>query len=61
MNENYLNLYNNLINFTRNKELYKSLHREDSFSEKKKNVIKIMLADQQNYLLYLKIYTNLYF
>ena len=31
MNEKYIYIYNNLINFTRNKELYKSLDREDNF------------------------------
>ena len=34
MNDKYLNLYNNLINFTRNKDLYKNLNREDSFSDR---------------------------
>jgi cytochrome b pre-mRNA-processing protein 3 len=34
MNENYLNIYNNLINYTRNKDLYKSLGREDNFSDR---------------------------
>jgi cytochrome b pre-mRNA-processing protein 3 len=34
MSEKYLNIYNNLINFTRNKDLYKSLKREDSFSDR---------------------------
>ena len=34
MNEKYLYIYNNLINFTRNKALYKSLNREDSFSDR---------------------------
>ena len=34
MNEKYLYLYNNLINFTRNKDLYKSLNREDNFSDR---------------------------
>ena len=34
MNEKYLHIYNNLINFTRNKELYKSLKREDNFSDR---------------------------
>ena len=34
MNKEYLNLYNNLINFTRNKELYKDLNRDDSFSDR---------------------------
>ena len=34
MNEKYIYIYNNLINFTRNKDLYKSLNREDSFSDR---------------------------
>ena len=33
MDEKYLNIYNNLINYTRNKDLYKSLNREDNFSD----------------------------
>ena len=34
MNEKYLHIYNNLINFTRNKDLYKGLDREDTFSDR---------------------------
>ncbi|MDC0125347.1 ubiquinol-cytochrome C reductase [Candidatus Pelagibacter sp.] len=34
MNKKYLNIYNNLINFTRNKDLYRSLDREDNFSDR---------------------------
>ena len=34
MSEKYIHIYNNLINYTRNKELYKSLDREDSFSDR---------------------------
>ena len=34
MNKNYLNIYNNLINYTRNKDLYISLKREDNFSDR---------------------------
>ena len=34
MTEKYLYFYNNLINFTRNKDLYKSLNREDNFSDR---------------------------
>ena len=34
MNNKYLYIYNNLINFTRNKELYKNLGREDIFSDR---------------------------
>tara|TARA_Y100001935_G_scaffold233649_1_gene216249 strand:+ start:147 stop:614 length:468 start_codon:yes stop_codon:yes gene_type:complete len=34
MNEKYLYIYNNLINLTRNKELYQNLEREDNFSDR---------------------------
>ena len=34
MNEKYLYIYNNLINYTRNKDLYKFLNREDNFSDR---------------------------
>ena len=34
MNEKYTHIYNNLINFTRNKDLYKNLGREDNFSDR---------------------------
>ena len=34
MNEKYLNIYNILINFSRNKELYQNLRREDDFSDR---------------------------
>ena len=34
MNSNYIHIYNNLINFTRNKQLYKSINREDNFSDR---------------------------
>ena len=34
MNEKYLYIYNNLINYTRNKDLYQSLDREDNFSDR---------------------------
>tara|TARA_B100001057_G_scaffold490424_1_gene578660 strand:- start:1187 stop:1654 length:468 start_codon:yes stop_codon:yes gene_type:complete len=34
MNKNYLYIYNKLINYTRNKQLYKSLDREDNFSDR---------------------------
>ena len=34
MNDNYIHVYNNLINFTRNKELYKNLNREDNFADR---------------------------
>ena len=34
MSENYINVYNKLINFSRNKDLYRSLDREDNFSDR---------------------------
>ena len=34
MDNKYIYIYNNLINYTRNKELYKSLNREDNFSDR---------------------------
>jgi cytochrome b pre-mRNA-processing protein 3 len=34
MKQKYLYLYNNLINYTRNKDLYKNLNREDNFSDR---------------------------
>tara|TARA_B100001057_G_C22458346_1_gene797826 strand:- start:23 stop:490 length:468 start_codon:yes stop_codon:yes gene_type:complete len=34
MNEKYIHIYNNLINYTRNKDLYKNLNRVDSFSDR---------------------------
>ena len=34
MTKNYINIYNNLINYTRNKDLYKSLNRDDNFSDR---------------------------
>ena len=34
MNDKYINIYNNLINFTRNKVLYKNLNRDDNFSDR---------------------------
>ncbi len=34
MNEKYIYIYNNLINYTRNKDLYKNLDREDNFSDR---------------------------
>ena len=34
MNKKYIHIYNNLINYTRNKDLYKTLDREDNFSDR---------------------------
>jgi cytochrome b pre-mRNA-processing protein 3 len=34
MNSKYVNVYNNLVNLTRNKDLYKSFDKQDSFSDR---------------------------
>ena len=34
MTQKYLHFYNNLINYTRNKDLYKNLKRDDNFSDR---------------------------
>ena len=34
MNKKYIHVYNNLINYTRNKDLYKNLDRKDNFSDR---------------------------
>ena len=34
MSDKYIHVYNNLINYTRNKDLYKNLLRKDNFSDR---------------------------
>ncbi len=34
MTDKYIYIYNNLINYTRNKDLYKNLNRKDNFSDR---------------------------
>ena len=34
MDNKYINIYNILINYTRNKDLYRSINREDKFSDR---------------------------
>ena len=34
MNSNYINIYNNLVKLTRNKELYKDFKNQDTFSDR---------------------------
>ena len=34
MEKKFIHIYNNLINYTRNKDLYKNLNREDTFSDR---------------------------
>ena len=34
MNSKYINIYNNLVNLTRNKDLYKKFDKQDTFSDR---------------------------
>ena len=34
MNNKYINIYNNLVNLTRNKDLYKNFEKQDTFSDR---------------------------
>jgi len=34
MNYKYINIYNNLVNLTRNKDLYKNFEKQDTFSDR---------------------------
>jgi len=34
MNSKYINIYNNLVNLTRNKQLYKNFDKQDTFSDR---------------------------
>ena len=34
MSNNYINIYNNLVNLTRNKELYNNFNNQDAFSDR---------------------------
>ena len=34
MNDKYINIYNNLVNLTRNKKLYKNFNEQDTFSDR---------------------------
>ena len=34
MNSKYINIYNNLVNLTRNKDLYKNFEKQDTFSDR---------------------------
>ena len=48
---NYINIYNNLVNLTRNKELYKGFKTQDSFSDR---LIFLLF----HFAFFLKIYKN---
>ena len=49
MNKNYLNIYNNLVKLTRNKELYKDFKNQDTFSDR-------MIFFLLHFAFFLKIY-----
>ena len=51
MNSNYLNIYNNFVNLTRNKELYKDFKKQDQFSDR---LIFFLL----HFAFFLKVYKN---
>ena len=49
MNKDYLNIYNNLVKLTRNKELYKDFKNQDTFSDR-------MIFFLLHFAFFLKIY-----
>ena len=49
MNKNYLNIYNNLVNFSRNKDIYSSFTKNDIFSDR-------LLVLMFHFAFFLKIY-----
>ena len=49
MNRNYINIYNNLVKLTRNKELYKDFKDQDTFSDR-------MVFFLLHFAFFLKIY-----
>ena len=49
MNSKYINIYNNLVNLTRNKDLYKNFVNQDAFSDR----LTILLL---HFAFFLKIY-----
>ena len=51
MNYKYINIYNNLVNLTRNKDLYKNFEKQDTFSDR----LTILLL---HFAFFLKIYKN---
>ena len=51
MNKNYINIYNNLVKLTRNKELYKDFKNQDTFSDR-------MIFFLLHFTFFLKIYKN---
>ena len=51
MNINYINIYNSLVNLTRNKDLYKNFNKQDTFSDR---LIFLLL----HFAFFLKIFKN---
>tara|TARA_B110000003_G_scaffold247401_1_gene258452 strand:- start:50 stop:517 length:468 start_codon:yes stop_codon:yes gene_type:complete len=51
MNTKYINVYNNLVNLTTNKDLYKSLKKQDTFSDR----LTFFLL---HFAFFLKVYKN---
>ena len=53
MSKNYINIYNNLVKLTRNKELYKDFKNQDTFSDR-------MIFFLLHFAFFLKIYKENY-
>ena len=51
MSKNYINIYNNLVNFSRNKKLFTNFTKEDTFSDR-------MIIFLLHFAFFLKIYKN---
>ena len=51
MNYKYINIYNNLVNLTRNKELYKDFKNQDTFSDR-------LIIFLLHFAFFLKIYKD---
>ena len=51
MNDNFLNIYNNLIKLTRNKNLYLNLKNKDTFSDR-------LIIFLLHFAFFLKFYKN---
>ena len=51
MYENYINIYNNLVNFSRNKKLFTEFTKEDTFSDR-------LIIFLLHFAFFLKIYKN---
>ena len=51
MSKNYINIYNNLVNFSRNKKLFTNFTKEDTFSDR-------MIIFLLHFAFFLKIFKN---